>query len=82
MDLKKAILEMIEHDPIGFRSLFTDADITEACSSIGILLQVLELHAPSINARKTAGLGDTLCGIRGTRHSSVTCKRCLKKMKN
>ncbi len=80
MPLKDDILGMIANDPVSFRSLIADSEIESALSDIGILPKVLELHAPSTNARISTGLGNTLCGIKGTRHSEVTCKRCLAKL--
>jgi hypothetical protein len=76
MNLKDAILKKIVTDPVGFRNLLEDPQVDDALSCIGILPKILELHAPSEKARKKEGLGQTLCGIRGTRHKIVTCQRC------
>lgn len=80
MALKDQLLEAIRDDPAAVRALIFSADVEAAFGTIGVLVKVLELHvpSPSVNSKKLQGLGDTLCGIRGTRHSLVTCKRCLK----
>ncbi|MDI9273136.1 hypothetical protein [Stenotrophomonas sp. PFBMAA-4] len=80
MALKDELLHAIRNDPLAVRELISSADTDAALGSIGILPKVLELHAPSVKSKKRAGLGETLCGIRGTLHSVVTCKRCLKKL--
>lgn len=76
MNLKNEILKKIKKDPVGLRDLLEDPQVDDALSSIGILPKILELHAPSEKTRKREGLGQTLCGIRGTRHKIVTCQRC------
>jgi len=80
MTLKHDLLKAIETDAISVRELLAAGDMDAALSDIGILPKILELHAPSENARTTTGLGRTLCGINGTRHPDVTCKKCLKKI--
>jgi len=42
-----------------------------------VLSKILELHATSLNSKKKEGLGKTLCGINGTRHKEITCKKCI-----
>ena len=76
MDLKEQLLDAIRNDPATVRSMLASPDISSALSSIGILPKILELHAPSEKSRKAGGVGETLCGIRGTRHVAVTCRRC------
>ena len=71
-----------EHLLIGMelRAALEDPEVSAALGSIGVLPKILELHAPPANAKNTNGLGETLCGIRGTRHAIITCKRCLNKL--
>lgn len=76
MALKEQLLGAIASDPISVRDLLTSSEVSSALSSIGVLPKVLELHAPSEKSRKLDGIGEALCGIRGTRHAVVTCKRC------
>jgi hypothetical protein len=78
MGLKQDILKTIASDPLGFRSLLKDPQVASALSDIGVIPDVLELHAPTENSRKRTGLGRTLCGRNGTRHKAITCKLCLK----
>lgn len=80
MALKEQVLGAIASDPGLVRELLTSSDVSNALGSIGVIPKVLELHAPSGKARKLAGVGDTLCGIRGTRHALVTCKRCKQRL--
>ena len=80
MSLKKQLMADILSDPLMVRDMFNDPEVLNALGSLGILPKVLELHAPSDSARTPVGLGLTLCGIRGTRHKNVTCKKCLKKL--
>jgi hypothetical protein len=80
MSIRKELLEGASEDPIGLRRILKDPDVVIALSSVGILPKILELHAASPDARKSDGVGATLCGIRGTRHKAVTCKRCRMKM--
>jgi len=76
MTSKREILEAVSTRPLELRQLLHESEVVAALSSIGILPRVLELHAPSVKSRNQAGLGETLCGIRGTRHKDVTCARC------
>lgn len=78
MPFKQQILNAVIADPISLRQLLGSPEVTDALGSIGVLPKILELHAPSKNSRKHDGLGDTLCGIRGTRHIAITCERCKK----
>lgn len=80
MSLRSDILKSIEDDPIRFRELLGDSEIERALSDIGVLPKILELHAPSPNSRTKTGLGRTLCGINGTRHPVVTCRKCRKQL--
>ena len=76
MDLKDQLLDAIRNDPAMVRDMLASTEVSNALSSIGILPKILELHAPSEKSRKADGVGETLCGIRGTRHVAVTCRRC------
>lgn len=76
MSLKSLLLKEVADDPEGVRDMLRDTDVVGALGNIGVLPKLLELHAPSKDARKANGLGSTLCGIRGTRHRFVTCMRC------
>lgn len=80
MTLKEQLLRAVSSDPISVRDLLKSSDVSSALSSIGVLPKVLELHAPSYKSRKLDGVGETLCGIRGTRHVVVTCKRCMQRV--
>jgi hypothetical protein len=80
MNLKQDLLTTISADPIGFRKLLIDEEVKRALSDIGVLPKILELHAPSSGSRGSSGLGRTLCGLNGTRHSLVTCKKCKQKL--
>ena len=67
--------------PAVIRELLKDREVQRALEAIGVQLAIYELHAPAQSARTSAGLGQTLCGDRARRHSSlVTCKKCLKKL--
>lgn len=81
MGLRQELLKEINKNPLLVRKVLEDRVISEALSNIGVLPKILELHAPSANARKKEGLGKTLCGINGTRHKEVTCKKCIQLMK-
>ena len=81
MSLRKELLKEIDEHPLKVREMLNDHEVSEALSSIGVLPKILQLHAPSIKARKKDGVGKTLCGINGTRHTDVTCQRCLQSMK-
>lgn len=72
--------QIARDDPLALRAALEDPQVLSALSDIAVLPKVLELHAPAASARKSAGLGATLCGIRGTRHTLVTCAKCLKKL--
>lgn len=78
MTLRDEILKLVEDNPPEVREVMADSEVQDALGNIGVLPRVLELHAPSPKSRKTDGLGPTLCGINGSRHRIVTCKRCLK----
>ncbi len=82
MDLKAVLLESVRNDPAHVRDVFSDASVARALGSIGVGriagIEVFELHAPSVGARKVTGLGATLCGRTGIRHQMVTCKQCEK----
>ncbi|MDD5457953.1 MAG: hypothetical protein PHF37_00955 [Phycisphaerae bacterium] len=80
MSLNDDIIHFAKNKPIELRNTLIDKDVADALGNIGIVLKELELHAPSRNARKIDGVGQTLCGIKGTLHQNVTCKRCLKKL--
>lgn len=80
MVLKEQILSAIAKDPSSVRDLLSEPEVLAKLSSIGVLPRILELHSPSTNSRKFDGVGETLCGIRGSRHSVVTCRRCLGKL--
>lgn len=75
---QNGILQVVRSDPLGFRRMLEDVEVQWALNNIGVLTTIVELHAPSLNARTSTGRGSTLCGIKGTRHTQVTCKRCLK----
>jgi len=81
MRLQQELLKEINENPLEVRKILKDHEISEAFSKIGVLPKILELHAPSTNAKKKEGLGQTLCGIKGTRHPNVTCKKCIQLMK-
>lgn len=78
--LSDQLKQLTRTNPLDVRAALSDPTVLDALSLIGVLPKVLELHAPALTARKPTGLGDTLCGIRGTRHGDVTCLRCLKKL--
>ena len=80
MSLKDNLLNAISQ-PKELRDLLTNQNIVQKLESVGIAIQVYELHAPSLTAKKRVGFGNTLCGRqRGMRNNYVTCKRCLAKM--
>ena len=81
MSLQQELLKEINENPLKVREILKDHEISEAFSNIGVMPKILELHAPSTNAKKKEGLGKTLCGINGTRHVKVTCKKCVQLMK-
>ena len=81
MSIRKQLINEAINDPIGLRTALKDQSVVAELENIGVLPRILELHAPSANARKTRGVGATLCGIRGTLHRIVTCKRCLLKQR-
>jgi hypothetical protein len=80
MDTREEIISLARSDPLGFRDALRNPEVAKTLSDIGVLPRVLELHAPSPAARKTEGLGQTLCGINGTRHRLVTCKHCRSRL--
>lgn len=81
MTLKDHLLSATRDDPKAVRELFASPQVFNGLSKIGVLVKVLELHAPSLRSKKAGGLGATLCGIRGTRHAVVTCRRCAEKIR-
>jgi len=81
MDLRREILQETKSNPTKVRNILRESEIQDALGTIGIIPTILELHAPSSRSHKTDGVGRTLCGINGTRHRLVTCKRCMKAMK-
>jgi hypothetical protein len=80
MAFRDVLLREIAANPIAVRDSLADPAIEQALSNIGILPKVLELHAPSAQSRNSTGLGRTLCGRNGTRHSIVTCKDCRRSL--
>ena len=77
---KEEIVKSAVTDPAAVRQLLKDPEVKAALEAIGAQLTVYELHAPAPSARTSTGLGQTLCGDRARRHSTlVTCKKCLKK---
>lgn len=63
------------------RQVLKNARVRKKLYSIGVDIQVYELHAPAETAIKRVGLGVTLCGRkRSMRHAEVTCTVCLKKL--
>lgn len=80
MALREQLLSAIAEDPSSVRDLLSESDVLTKLNSIGFLPKILELHSPSTNSRKFDGMGETLCGIRGSRHTVVTCRRCLSKL--
>ncbi len=81
MELRQELLKEINENPLQVREILRDNVILEALSNIGVLSKILELHAPSLNSKNKDGLGKTLCGINGTRHKEITCKKCIQLMK-
>ena len=57
MSIKQQLLDAVTNDPIAFRSALGDPAVQDALGSIGILPQILELHAPSNSSHKQNGLG-------------------------
>jgi hypothetical protein len=80
MTTREQLIAWARTDPVGLRDALRHAEVEKTLSDIGVLPKVLELHAPSPDARKREGLGQTLCGINGTRHRMVTCERCKKRL--
>jgi hypothetical protein len=77
---KTDFLECVQ-DPLAMRTLFRDPLVVKKLEGIGIAINIYELHAPSVGAKKEQGLGVTLCGrSRAMRSSVVTCKKCLAKL--
>lgn len=76
MITQEQLLEAIVNDPLAVRTLLSGSEVSSALSSIGVLPKILELHAPSDKSRNSVGLGPTACGITGTRHTLITCRRC------
>lgn len=74
------LANFIRAEPELVRSWLSKGDVVSALSEVGVLPKVLELHAPAQRSKKRNGLGETLCGIRGTRHEIVTCTRCLRSL--
>jgi len=79
LDLHKAILQQVVSDPLVLRKILSSKEIQEALGNIGLFVKKLELHAPSKSSKRLTGLGETLCGRRGTRHAKVTCRQCKSK---
>ena len=78
---KEEIVKSAVTDPAAVRQLLRDPEVQAALEAIGAQLTIYELHAPAPSARTSTGLGQTLCGDRARRHSTlVTCKKCLKKL--
>lgn len=78
---KEEIVKSSAIEPAAVRQLLKDPEVQAALEAIGAQLTVYELHAPAPSARTSTGLGQTLCGDRARRHSTlVTCKKCLKKL--
>lgn len=69
-------------DVVAVRKFFRSKKTIDLLYSMGIEIRVFELHAPSVSAKKSYGLGQTLCGRKNRmRHSQITCKKCLKARK-
>lgn len=80
MTTKNTLLSVIS-EPLELRKLLRERSVVDKLELIGIAVQVYELHAPAVEAKKKTGLGVTLCGrARGMRHSLITCKKCLSKV--
>lgn len=80
MTLKKILLGAAE-DPKALREALESAEVARKFELAGIDFQIYQLHAPALGAKKTFGLGITLCGrSRGMRNQLVTCKKCLAKL--
>jgi len=79
--MKEQLISSVASVPIHVRSIFRDRKVVEALESLGILLTIFELHAPSPRTKSATGLGPTLCNYDGRRHPTVfTCKKCLAKI--
>ncbi len=79
--MKEQIISSVATVPLEIRGVFKDKRVVEALESLGIVLTIFELHAPSPRAKSTTGLGPTLCNYNGRRHPTVyTCKKCLAKI--
>lgn len=77
MALKSELLNCAKR-PEEVRKLLSDQEVVRQLELAGIELRFYELHAPAVGAKKSRGLGVTLCGRhRGMRSSVVTCKKCL-----
>ena len=83
MSIKNDLINQINNNPMKVREAFCDSGLIKVLKDIGIAnIQVFELHAPALNARKKDGFGSVLCrSSNGTRHKNVTCKKCLKILK-
>lgn len=82
MVTKENVLAAVASEPSALRQLLRDRKVVAALESLGVLLTIFELHAPSAKAKSAKGLGPTLCNYRGRRHPKlVTCKKCLAKIK-
>lgn len=79
--MKEQIISSVTSAPLEVRSVFKDKKVVEALESLGILLTIFQLHAPSPHTKSATGLGPTLCNYNGRRHPAVfTCKKCLAKI--
>jgi hypothetical protein len=79
LDKSKFLQEIRENHAV-LREILEDSEVSAALSDIGVQPKLWKLHAPSSSSEKVTGIGETLCGINGTRHKDVTCKKCLKKL--
>lgn len=77
---KSKFLQEIRENHAALREILEDSDVSAALSDIGVQPRLWKLHAPCPSSEKVTGIGQTLCGINGTRHPDVTCKKCLKKL--
>ena len=75
MNLSAQIIALARETPLELRAAFVDDAVVRSLNDIGVLPKVLQLHAPKADARKTTGLGPTLCGRQGTRHALVSRAR-------
>jgi hypothetical protein len=79
---KEQLLLAVKANPLGLREMLKHRNVVAAMESLGILINMFELHAAPRRAKGNEGLGATLCNYRGRRHPSlVTCKKCLAKLK-